>query len=115
MDTPLLLCDLQTGAKIDLSECKYSFDVKAGDYNDRFVIIPSSLVDGLSVPCNADDTKVIAAKNGIHVSGYKGGLRIFSISGVPVTSNETDGFVALHPGAYIVEVNGKSSKVIVQP
>ena len=112
-DCNMVLKDKETGAVHDFGEGGYSFEAKAGTYNDRFVMVPGTLT-GISEK-GIEGVDIMVSDGGIAVNGTTGQpINVYNLSGVRKATLSSIGFVSLEKGTYIVSVGGKSTKVIVK-
>ncbi len=115
MDMPMKLRDLETGTVVSLTDKDYSFDSKAGTFDDRFMLEIDNSATGIAQLNKETGASVISAGNGLYVSGLNGTqATIYNTSGAIVAQNVGNGFTPLATGIYIVKVNGKSAKVGVR-
>ncbi len=115
MDMPMLLRDLETGTTISLTDKEYTFESKAGTFDDRFLLTVDNSATGIAQLNKETGVSVIGAGNGLYVSGLNGTFAtIYNTSGAIVAQNVDNGFTPLATGIYIVKVNGKSAKVGVR-
>ena len=115
MDMPMLLRDLETNTTISLSDKDYTFESKAGLFDDRFVLTVDNSATGVAQLQKETGTSVIGADNGLYISGISdNSATIYNTSGAIVAQNVGNGFMPLATGIYIVKVNGKSAKVGVR-
>ena len=115
MDIPMKLRDLETGTVVSLTDKDYSFESKAGTFDDRFMLEIDNSATGIAQLNKETGASVISAGNGLYVSGLNGTYAtIYNTSGAIVAQNVGNGFMPLATGIYIVKVNGKSAKVGVR-
>lgn len=115
MDMPMKLRDLETGTVVSLTDKDYSFESKAGTFDDRFMLEIDNSATGIAQLNKETGASVISAGNGLYVSGLNGTqATIYNTSGAIVAQNVGNGFTPLATGIYIVKVNGKSAKVGVR-
>ena len=115
MDMPMKLRDLETGTVVSLTDKDYSFESKAGTFDDRFMLEIDNSANGIAQLNKETGASVISAGNGLYVSGLNGTqATIYNTSGAIVAQNVGNGFTPLATGIYIVKVNGKSAKVGVR-
>ena len=115
MDMPMKLRDLETGTVVSLTDKDYSFESKAGTFDDRFMLEIDNSATGIAQLNKETGASVISSGNGLYVSGLNGTqATIYNTSGAIVAQNVGNGFTPLATGIYIVKVNGKSAKVGVR-
>lgn len=115
MDMPMKLRDLETGTIVSLTDKDYTFESKAGTFDDRFMLEIDNSATGIAQLNKETGASVISAGNGLYVSGLNGTqATIYNTSGAIVAQNVGNGFTPLATGIYIVKVNGKSAKVGVR-
>ena len=115
MDMPMKLRDLETGTVVSLTDKDYTFESKAGTFDDRFMLEIDNSATGIAQLNKETGASVISAGNGLYVSGLNGTqATIYNTSGAIVAQNVGNGFTPLATGIYIVKVNGKSAKVGVR-
>ena len=115
MDMPMKLRDLETGTVVSLTDKDYTFESKAGTFDDRFMLEIDNSANGIAQLNKETGASVISAGNGLYVSGLNGTqATIYNTSGAIVAQNVGNGFTPLATGIYIVKVNGKSAKVGVR-
>ncbi|MBR5728956.1 MAG: leucine-rich repeat domain-containing protein [Prevotella sp.] len=115
MDMPMLLRDLETNTTVSLTDKDYTFESKAGSFDDRFVLTVDNSATGIAQLQKETGTSVIGADNGLYISGISDtSATIYNTSGAIVAQNVGNGFMPLATGIYIVKVNGKSAKVAVR-
>lgn len=115
MDMPMKLRDLETGTVVGLTDKDYTFESKAGTFDDRFMLEIDNSATGIAQLNKETGASIISAGNGLYVSGLNGTqATIYNTSGAIVAQNVGNGFMPLATGIYIVKVNGKSAKVGVR-
>lgn len=115
MDMPMKMRDLETGTVVSLTDKDYTFESKAGTFDDRFMLEIDNSATGIAQLNKETGASVISAGNGLYVSGLNGTqATIYNTSGAIVAQNVGNGFIPLATGIYIVKVNGKSAKVGVR-
>ena len=115
MDADIAIYDNVMGWEIDFSNGGYSFESKAGTFNDRFVVHRTGgmtrVGDGIEF-------------GGISVQPVDGGIsfktasaqefKIYHPSGVLASIQNGSGILQLVSGTYIVQVNGRNTKITVK-
>lgn len=115
----VLLVDNENSQTIDLTKQDYSFTADAGTYDNRFELRTSgnnSSTTDINSATIEPTSDVKAVIGGITVSATNGSVIIFTLDGKMMSKhivNDTQNFIALPSGKYVVNVNGKSTKVVV--
>ena len=109
MDAKVVIYDTYDNRQVDLSEGSYMFYSEKGTFNDRFAVRNiSTRVDGVLL----ENTVVKAVKGGLSVTGNDQ-ITIFRVTGSKVAESESNGFIPLQPGTYIVKVGNVNTKLTV--
>ena len=115
MDKPVVLKDLVAGITFDLSSGSYTFDTAKGTFDKRFVLMPDSESTGIADIQGKTGVSIMTTEGGISLSGTSGkNVSIHSVTGAQMAANAGDGIIALQTGAYIVTVEGMSTKIFVK-
>ena len=115
MDKPMLLKDLLMDITFDLASGEYTFNSEAGEFDKRFMLVAAPDATGIADIQAKTGVSIMATEGGISISGAAGKqVAIHSVGGAKVAAQVADGIVAVQSGAYIVTVEGMSTKVLVQ-
>ena len=115
MDQPVYLRDNVLKITHDLSQGGYTFSTEAGTFNERFTLTIDSSTTSIAKLRKDTGVSVLSEQGGISFLGTDGNVvEVYSVAGVCLASNVSDGFLALPIGTYIVKVGQTTSKVIVR-
>ena len=114
MDKPMLLKDLLMNITFDLASGEYTFNTEAGTFDKRFMLVAAPDATGIADIQAKTGVSIMTTEGGISISGAAGKqVTIHSVGGAKVAAQVADGIVAVQSGAYIVTVEGMSTKVLV--
>ena len=114
MDTDVLLKDEKTGTVHKLAEGAYTFIADAGTDEARFSLVFNGGTTGVDAIASVTDA-VVAVDGGVNIENATGAIvEIYTVAGALVASDTVSGYVALPAGAYVININGKSIKVVVK-
>lgn len=111
LDCEAKLLDLDTGTVADLTKGGYTFAAEATTYTSRFQLIlgdettaitTAEIMDGIGVEAGA-----------INVKDANANVKVYSMGGALVASQNGAGRINVTAGTYVVKVNGNSVKVTV--
>ena len=115
MDQPVFLRDNLLKTTHDLSQGGYTFSTEAGTWNERFTLTVDQSTTGIVQLRKDTGISVLPEQGGISFMGTDGHeVEVYSVAGVCLAANVSDGFLALPIGTYIVKVGKTTSKVIVR-
>lgn len=115
MDQPVFLRDNLLKTTHDLSQGGYTFSTEAGTWNDRFTLTIDQSTTSIAQLRKDTGISVLPEQGGISFMGTDGHeVEVYSVAGVCLAANVSDGFLALPIGTYIVKVGQTTSKVIVR-
>lgn len=104
----VILKDLLLGTETNLSQGDYYFSSEAGTFTNRFQLTFNMQTTGLE-EIQEEQTEVTVAAGGIQATGL---VQVFATDGRLVT--ESEGFVPLKQGLYIVKANSESFKIVIK-
>ena len=115
MDKPMLLRDTKTGITFDLANGAYEFKTDAGTFNNRFMLIENTQATGLADIKTKLGVSIMSAVGGLEINGLNGtSASIYSTDGKLMKELDSDGFVNLKSGIYVVKVGEMNTKVLVK-
>ena len=106
----VLLRDKQMDVTTDITTDGYVFTAKASTIEDRFELVASTLVTGITEYANEPDVAVVSTEGGIQTTGN---ATVYSLDGRLLTTVR-GGYVPLTAGVYIVRTSKQSVKVTVK-
>ena len=111
-DTDIEIYDNFANSVVDLTFGNYSFESKAGTFNDRFVIHRTGGVTAVENGFRLDGMTVIAVDGGIDFEGkLTGKVSVYSESGMLLAEPIETGRVELGNGVYIIKIGERSVKM----
>ena len=115
MDKPMLLRDMETGITFDLANGGYEFKTEAGTFNNRFMLVVNTQATGLADIKTKLGVSIMSAPGGLEINGLNGtSTSIYSTDGKLMKELDSDGFVNLKSGIYVVKVGEMKTKVLVK-
>ena len=116
MDAEVEVYDNVMNSRVDFIDGNYDFTTKAGTFNNRFVIRKTG--DGVTAvgkDIKVDGMILHADGGGIDVSGNAGHeVTVYLPSGALVSRLNGDGFVSTGAGTFIIKVDDRSVKMVVE-
>ena len=116
MDADVEVYDNLMNSRVDFIDGNYDFTTKAGTFNNRFVIRKTG--DGVTAvgkDIKVDGMILHADGGGIDVSGNAGHeVTVYLPSGALVSRLNGDGFVSTGAGTFIIKVDDRSVKMVVE-
>ncbi|MBQ6049217.1 MAG: leucine-rich repeat domain-containing protein [Bacteroidaceae bacterium] len=115
MDKPMLLRDTETGITFDLANGGYEFKTEAGTFNNRFMLVVNTQATGLADIKTKLGVSIMSTLGGLEINGLNGtSTSIYSTDGKLMKELDSDGFVNLKSGIYVVKVGEMKTKVLVK-
>ncbi len=115
MDKPMLLRDMETGITFDLANGGYEFKTEAGTFNNRFMLVENKQATGLADIKTKLGVSIMSVPGGLEINGLNGtSTSIYSTDGKLMKELDSDGFVNLKSGIYVVKVGEMRTKVLVK-
>ena len=113
-DADVAIFDKETGKYVDFTFGDYTFESKAGTFNDRFVIHRTGGVTAIENGFMLNGLTVVAVDGGIDIEGHMAGkVSVYSESGMLIAEPTQTGRLLLGDGVYIVKIGDKSIKLSV--
>lgn len=115
MDKPMLLRDMETGITFDLANGGYEFKTEAGTFNNRFMLVENTQATGLADIKTKLGVSIMSVPGGLEINGLNGiSTSIYTTDGKLMKELDSDGFVNLKSGIYVVKVGEMRTKVLVK-
>ena len=115
MDKPMLLRDMETGITFDLANGGYEFKTEAGTFNNRFMLVENTQATGLADIKTKLGVSIMSTLGGLEINGLNGtSTSIYTTDGKLMKELDSDGFVNLKSGIYVVKVGEMKTKVLVK-
>ncbi len=113
-DADVAIYDKEAGKYVDFTFGDYSFETKAGTFNDRFVIHRTGGVTAVENGFKLDGLTVTTFDGGLDIEGRLAGkITVYTESGMLVAEPTQTGRLLLSDGVYIVKIGEKSVKITV--
>ena len=111
-DAEIEIYDNVAQAVVDFTFGDYTFESKAGTFNDRFVVRRTGGVTAVEGGFRLDGLTVVAIDGGIDIEGQlKGKVSVYSESGMLIAEPAQAGRLELADGVYIVKIGERSVKI----
>lgn len=112
LDCVAKLRDLETGSEVNLQDEGYTFTANAATYTNRFQLVLAGNTD-IHELAEAEVT-INAEAGAIIVGNTNAQVKVYNLGGALVAAQQGAGSIQVPAGVYIVEVDGKSTKVTVK-
>lgn len=115
MDQPVMLRDNLLQITHDLSIGDYTFTTEAGTNESRFMLVVDNSATNVGKLRQETGVSVMADEGGISFLGIsEEPVNVYSIGGVLMAGNVSNGFLSLPKATYLVKVGTETAKVIVR-
>ena len=113
MDLCMALKDNATGVIHEFSKGDYTFLAEAGTNEDRFSLVRSGGLTGIS-EAGIEGLDISVENGGVRINGITDQpVNVYNVKGIRVATLSASGNVNLASGTYIVSAGDKASKIIV--
>jgi hypothetical protein len=114
MDLCMALKDNATGVIHEFSKGDYTFLAEAGTTEDRFSLVRSGGLTGIS-EAGIEGLDISVENGGVSINGITDQpVNVYNVKGIRVATLSASGNVNLASGTYIVSAGDKASKIIVR-
>ena len=111
-DTDIEIYDNFANSVVDLTFGNYSFESKAGTFNDRFVIHRTGGVTAVENGFRLDGMTVVSVDGGIDIEGkLTGKVSVYNEAGMLIAEPTETGRVELGNGVYVIKIGERSIKM----